>query len=103
MIATLTDSTKKKAVDRLEFAGLNQTKELTEPSSQFFKNPVKYALYRFSYFPCYKCHVSDRNFGITLNRNPILVEKEVKCSETTLIVVACEAARADDFDPKGWS
>mmetsp|Transcript_18614 Transcript_18614/g.26102 ORF Transcript_18614/g.26102 Transcript_18614/m.26102 type:complete len:576 (+) Transcript_18614:22-1749(+) len=68
---------KKKAVDRLEFVGLNQAKEITDPNSQFHKNPVKYALYRFSYFPCYKC------------------QKPYFGGER-----ACEAARADDFDPK---
>jgi hypothetical protein len=44
-----------KSVERLEYMGLKNCKELTDEDSQFFNNPSKYALFRFSYFPCFKC------------------------------------------------
>ena len=46
------------AVQRLQLLKQTDVQELSEPSSRFYQNPTAYALYRFSYYTCYKCGVS---------------------------------------------
>jgi len=34
---------------------LDKVDEVTKKESKFYNKPADYAMYRFSYFPCYKC------------------------------------------------
>lgn len=45
-----------KALQRLNLMKLD-VPELKDPNSQFYNKPEKYAMWRFSYFLCYKCKV----------------------------------------------
>jgi len=57
---TITDLVKKKALERLEAMGLTKCAELTDVKSRFYQKPSEYAMYRFSYFTCFKCNVRKR-------------------------------------------
>ena len=48
--------TEKRAVKRLHELGMDKSDEVTKPGKPYYKNPVGYAMHRFSYFLCYKCH-----------------------------------------------
>lgn len=45
----------KKALDRFNHMNLKDAKELTEVTSPYYQQPLKYALARFCYYPCFKC------------------------------------------------
>lgn len=44
-----------KAMHRLKLMRLQDAREITDPSSRYFKNPVAYAMARFCYYECYMC------------------------------------------------
>eukprot|EP01117_Protostelium_nocturnum_P011289 TRINITY_DN4098_c1_g1_i4.p1 TRINITY_DN4098_c1_g1~~TRINITY_DN4098_c1_g1_i4.p1 ORF type:complete len:652 (-),score=236.82 TRINITY_DN4098_c1_g1_i4:52-2007(-) len=44
-----------KAMARLKLQGESERDEFKDPNSQFYQNPEKYALYKYSYFPCFSC------------------------------------------------
>eukprot|EP01117_Protostelium_nocturnum_P001993 TRINITY_DN12646_c0_g1_i1.p1 TRINITY_DN12646_c0_g1~~TRINITY_DN12646_c0_g1_i1.p1 ORF type:complete len:711 (+),score=248.84 TRINITY_DN12646_c0_g1_i1:261-2135(+) len=47
-----------KAMARLKMYKDDDRPEFKDPNSQFYKSPEKYSLYKYSYFPCYKCKKS---------------------------------------------
>ena len=52
----LQDQVAKLALMRLEYEGRNKDKELTDPNSEYYKNPKKYALHLYHYPICSKCN-----------------------------------------------
>eukprot|EP01107_Rhizomastix_libera_P007554 TRINITY_DN2253_c0_g1_i2.p1 TRINITY_DN2253_c0_g1~~TRINITY_DN2253_c0_g1_i2.p1 ORF type:complete len:650 (+),score=112.13 TRINITY_DN2253_c0_g1_i2:497-2446(+) len=44
-----------KATQRLQYEGLAKSKDLTNVSSPYYKQPTRYAMETFSYFQCFKC------------------------------------------------
>lgn len=45
-----------KALARLRELGLDRSDDITRPGAPFHGDPLGYAMHRFSYFMCYKCH-----------------------------------------------
>jgi hypothetical protein len=54
-ILKLFEEVKEKATQRLNMLNLGKCEEVTKKESKFYNNPSGYAMYRFSYFPCFKC------------------------------------------------
>lgn len=52
----LYEDVKKKALLRLEYDGLLQSVPITTEGSEFYNNPVEYALERYVYVLCNKCN-----------------------------------------------
>lgn len=73
----LLQQVKEKAVARFHVLKLEDTPEVKDRKSPFFKSPEKYSMYRFSYFKCFKC------------------KKPYYGGER-----ACEANQRENFDPK---
>lgn len=68
-IQQLYEDVKRKAVMRLQFEGLEKSDQVKDPSSPYYNNPVKFAMDRYCYYPCYKCKkVCEKELGIILVR-----------------------------------
>jgi E3 ubiquitin-protein ligase MYCBP2 len=46
---------KRKALDRFEHMKLKDAPELADKNGAYYQNPLKYAMARFCYYPCFKC------------------------------------------------
>lgn len=51
----LFDVVRQKALERLDAMKEHNAKELTEPTSDYYRKPDKYAMARYCYYPCFKC------------------------------------------------
>lgn len=51
----LEELVKKKALMRLSYENLDKSPALTDPTSEFYRDPAGYAMHRFFYFMCSKC------------------------------------------------
>ena len=52
----LQDDVTRKALTRLTFENLHQHEYITRPGATFYGNPEGFAMSRYCYYQCYKCH-----------------------------------------------
>nr|XP_026691648.1 E3 ubiquitin-protein ligase MYCBP2 [Ciona intestinalis] len=78
-IEDLMSQVKRKALQRLEYEGLNECESITAVGGRFYQNPTGFALNKYAYYMCYKC-------------NKAYYGGEVRCD--------AEAGVEDLFDPK---
>uniref|UniRef100_H2YTX0 RCR-type E3 ubiquitin transferase n=1 Tax=Ciona savignyi TaxID=51511 RepID=H2YTX0_CIOSA len=78
-IHDLMSQVKRKALQRLEYEGLNECESITLAGGRFYQNPTGFALNKYAYYMCYKC-------------NKAYYGGEVRCD--------AEAGGNDLFDPK---
>lgn len=55
-IQQLQADVRSKALTRLTFENLHKHDQITKPSGRFYDNPEGFAMERYSYYQCYKCH-----------------------------------------------
>lgn len=49
------DDVKKKSLDRAKHEEIDKHPQLKDPTSPYFQNLQKYAMYKLAYYQCFKC------------------------------------------------
>lgn len=90
----LKEDIRAKALERFKFMNLKDAKELTDPNSQYYNDPLKYSLARFCYYPCFKC--KKPYFGGLKDCNAELAAAGKEDKLEDLVCGTCAAQSAGD-------
>lgn len=78
-IQALYEDVKRKALMRLQYEGLERCDQIRNRGSPYYKNPAKFAMDRYCYYPCFKCKKA--YFGGMAQCEGALEERRVKAED----------------------